>query len=147
MRSATHPSPSARFVSATPARRRILRRWQRARQAALFCACGEASPVTAGLCKPCYRTRWRDRRYFGGQRDQVLERDCRQCQLCSGTHTLNVHHRRPGQNAADQLLTLCAGCHARIHRLQSIRRWLPSQVVRLWEEVHPGQPVQLQLWD
>jgi hypothetical protein len=27
---------------------------------------------------------------------------------------LNVHHRRPGDHT--QLVTLCAGCHARVHR-------------------------------
>ena len=129
-------------------RRRQLRRWLNARQPSIFCECGGAAPETRiGLCKPCYRGHWRDRRFFGGNRREVLERDRRQCQLCGGDQVLNVHHRLPSQHESEYLLTLCAGCHVRIHRLRAIRRWMPAKVIALWAEVHLGQPVQLQLWD
>ena len=41
-------------------------------------------------------------------------------------------------------MTLCAACHARVHRLSAIRRWLPEDLVDLWQEQHPGVPVQMQ---
>jgi len=44
-------------------------------------------------------------------------------------------HRRPGDHT--QLVTLCAGCHARVHRTLILRRWLPEILVDLWREWHP----------
>ncbi len=44
----------------------------------------------------------------------------------------------------DWLVTLCAGCHARVHRLQSLRYWLPPVILQFWEEQHPEAPRQLQ---
>src|SRR3954463_7701413 len=49
-----------------------------------------------------------------------------------------------GVHAADQLISLCAACHARIHRLGALRQWLPEFAVELWAEQHPEMPVQLQ---
>lgn len=43
------------------------------------------------------------------------------------------------------MITLCARCHARVHRLQAIRYWLPPLLLTLWEEQHPNLPLQLQL--
>jgi hypothetical protein len=56
---------------------------------------------------------------------------------------LNVHHRRPGDHT--QLVTLCAGCHARVHRTQILGRWLPEILIALWREWHPDSVEQLQL--
>jgi hypothetical protein len=56
---------------------------------------------------------------------------------------LNVHHRRPGDHT--QLVTLCAGCHARVHRSRILGRWLPEILVVLWREWHPDAVEQLQL--
>jgi len=42
------------------------------------------------------------------------------------------------------LITVCAGCHARLHRLAALRVWIPDGLVVLWTEQHPGVPVQLQ---
>jgi hypothetical protein len=42
-------------------------------------------------------------------------------------------------------VTLCAGCHARVHRSRILRRWLPEILVALWREWHPGSVEQLQL--
>jgi hypothetical protein len=43
------------------------------------------------------------------------------------------------------MITLCASCHATVHRSQSIRRWLPEALLVLWVEQHPERPQQLQL--
>ena len=59
---------------------------------------------------------------------------------------LHVHHRKPpGLNDRDWLITVCAGCHAQLHRLAAVRIWIPELLVTLWSEQHPGAPVQLQL--
>lgn len=45
-------------------------------------------------------------------------------------------------------MCLCAACHARIHRLRAMRKWLTTRLVPLWAELHPDTPVQLQLaWE
>jgi len=56
---------------------------------------------------------------------------------------LNVHHRHPGDHA--QLVTLCAGCHARVHRTRILRRWLLEILVDLLREWHPDAVEQLRL--
>ena len=81
--------------------------------------------------------------FFGGNRDSALERDGRACRGCNARQYLNVHHRRPGDHT--QLMTLCAGCHARVHRSRILRRWLPEILVVLWREWHPDAVEQLQL--
>jgi hypothetical protein len=40
---------------------------------------------------------------------------------------------------------LCIRCHVRIHRLSALRYWFSEMLVRLWRELHPNDPVQLQL--
>jgi hypothetical protein len=42
-------------------------------------------------------------------------------------------------------VTLCAGCHARVHRTRILGRWLPQILVELWREWHPDAAEQLQL--
>jgi len=42
-------------------------------------------------------------------------------------------------------VTLCAGCHARVHRTRILRHWLPEILVALWREWHPDAVEQLQL--
>lgn len=74
----------------------------------------------------------------------MLERDGHQCRICGSAQRIAVHHRRRGVDAADHLITLCAGCHARVHKLLAVRRWLPEALVVLWAEQHPESPVQLQ---
>jgi hypothetical protein len=91
----------------------------------------------------CYRRGRYSLRFFGGNRDSALERDGRACRGCRARHYLNVHHRQPGDHA--RLVTLCAGCHARVHRSRILRCWLPEILVALWREWHPGSAEQLQL--
>jgi hypothetical protein len=42
-------------------------------------------------------------------------------------------------------VTLCAGCHARVHRTRILGRWLPEILVVLWREWHPDAVEQLRL--
>jgi hypothetical protein len=114
------------------------------RQRALFCPCGGLPPLTAGLCKSCY---WRSRhsaRYFGGRREEVLQRDGYRCRACGRDEWVGIHHRKPGNNHPSLLITVCAACHARVHRMLSIWKWIPALLVELWVEQHPGSPVQMQ---
>jgi hypothetical protein len=113
-------------------------------QRTLFCPCGDL-PAIAGFCCRCYGHRARSRRRFAGNRETVLDRDGRRCQACGGREWLAVHHRQPGCHDLDRLITVCAACHARMHRLSAVRRWIPEALAPLWAEQHPGSPLQLQL--
>jgi hypothetical protein len=42
-----------------------------------------------------------------------------------------VHHRHPGIHHRRRLITLCAACHARIHRLGALRHWVEPALVPL----------------
>jgi len=117
----------------------------RAPQRSLFCSCGRDFPFTAGLCRSCYRSAAHSRARFDGLREEILERGGRLCRACGSAHRLHVHHRQPGINQRELLITVCAGCHARLHRLAALRVWIPELLVALWIEQHPGVPVQLQL--
>jgi hypothetical protein len=94
-------------------------------------------------CMSCYRRRRYSACFFGGNRESALERDGRACRGCQAQHYLNVHHRHPGDHT--QLVTLCAGCHARVHRTRILGRWLPEILVDLWREWHPHAVEQLRL--
>ena len=52
-------------------------------------------------------------------RNAVLERDGWRCQWCGRMENLQVHHilqrSRLGDDAAENLVTLCAECHHRVH--------------------------------
>ena len=110
----------------------------------LLCPCGRNFAWVGGLCRSCYRAAVHSRRFFGGLRDEILERDGRLCRACGSARRLHVHHRKPGINDRELLITVCAGCHARIHRLAALRVWIPDLLVTLWIEQHPRVPVQLQ---
>lgn len=70
-----------------------------------------------------YLKEWRDKRYFGGQRKVVLERDGHKCVRCGTTKNINVHHKDfkgryykgKVNNSLDNLETLCVGCHMYRH--------------------------------
>ena len=115
----------------------------RGTQRSLFCSCGQATPAVAELCMSCYRRRRYSVHFFGGNRESALERDGRACRGCQSQHYLNVHHRQPGDHT--QLVTLCAGCHARVHRTRILRHCLPEILVDLWREWHPDTIEQLRL--
>jgi 5-methylcytosine-specific restriction endonuclease McrA len=50
---------------------------------------------------------------------RVLERDGWRCQVCGSMQHLQVHHLKfrsqSGSDTEQNLITLCAVCHARIH--------------------------------
>jgi 5-methylcytosine-specific restriction endonuclease McrA len=50
---------------------------------------------------------------------QVLNRDAWRCPFCGRIHQLEVHHLkfrgRSGDDVEQNLITLCAECHAREH--------------------------------
>ncbi|MFL6440214.1 MAG: HNH endonuclease [Terriglobales bacterium] len=54
-------------------------------------------------------------------RDRVLHRDSWRCQICGSMLNLQVHHQvfrsHGGQDCDDNLITLCAACHGRLHGL------------------------------
>ena len=113
-------------------------------QLPLCCPCGSPALYRRGLCESCYNRQRRDRSRFAGKRERILERDHRTCRVCRAPEPLVVHHRRPS-NRPSALITLCRGCHARLHRLRTIDRWVPAVLEELWAEQHPGSPRQLQL--
>ena len=53
-------------------------------------------------------------------RQQVLRRDGWRCQSCGALSNLEVHHRefrsQSGEDAEENLITLCNACHALAHR-------------------------------
>ena len=52
-------------------------------------------------------------------RQQVLRRDGWRCQACGMMSNLEVHHKQfrshSGHDSEENLITLCAACHAVIH--------------------------------
>jgi hypothetical protein len=99
---------------------------------------------TLGCCRSCYDRQYRSLRLFGGLRDRILKRDRFRCRGCGARSRLVVHHR-DRRNEEELLLTLCIGCHMRVHHSYGMRHWLPGRLLGLWREWHEGDPVQLQL--
>jgi 5-methylcytosine-specific restriction endonuclease McrA len=52
-------------------------------------------------------------------RQQILRRDGWRCKSCGTMSNLEVHHREfrshSGADSEENLITLCAACHARVH--------------------------------
>ena len=114
-------------------------------QLSFLCPCGKRIAMRAlGCCRSCYDRRHHSLRFFGGLRERVMERDRFRCRGCGKRSALVVHHR-DRCNRADVLVTLCIRCHVRIHRSLGLRYWFSEILVRLWRELHPNHPVQLQL--
>ena len=109
-----------------------------------ICSCGTGPVEKAGMCLPCYRQRWHSLRRFGGHREEVLACDGHRCRVCVGDADLVVHHRALVQDI-DWMITLCAGCHARVHRSLVLTHWVPELLLALWVEAHQDRPEQLQL--
>jgi hypothetical protein len=116
------------------------------RQASLLCGCGAPEFDSAGFCTKCQRRRRLNVENFGGQRERVMRRDDWQCRVCGERDMVQllVHHRRPGLNDDNWLITLCRACHVRVHHT-----WRPSWAFltfdlmrRLWKELHRGLPEQ-----
>lgn len=115
-------------------------------QLSFLCSCGK-KPIelkTLGCCRSCYDRRYRSLRFFGGLRERILKRDRFVCRACGARSPLVVHHR-DRRNEAKLLVTLCAGCHMRLHHSYGFRHWLSGTLLKLWRELHQCDPVQLQL--
>ena len=56
---------------------------------------------------------------YGTLRQQVLGRDGWRCQLCGAMANIEVHHKQfrshAGQDSEENLITVCASCHAEVH--------------------------------
>lgn len=103
----------------------------------------QTSP-SAGSCNSCNWAKSHDKQRFGGNREAVLQRDGYQCRTCGASGHLIVHHRRPGFNYGDLLITLCRSCHAQVHGLQAIRHYVSGLLLELWVEQHPANWKQFQ---
>lgn len=114
---------------------------KKAVQRALCCPCGRSEILALGLCSTCYTLKRQDEEYFGGLREQVLERDEYRCRVCGASgrdkRSIIVHHRVPGVSRLDLMISLCPGCHAIIHRLQAALEQMPPLLLVLWREQHP----------
>lgn len=72
----------------------------------------------------------------------VVTRD-KVCRACGGAGEV-VHHRIHGRNDPEALVYLCRPCHAIIHHLRFLRRFLPEPLWSLWSEANEDIPQQLQ---
>ena len=112
-------------------------------QQSLCCPCGNDKILALGVCATCYTLRRQDVEYFGGHREEVLERDGYRCRVpgCTtlkrGKRSVAVHHRRPGIDDPKWMITLCLACHAKVTRTLFLRRWWPKLLIVLWREQHP----------
>jgi len=71
-----------------------------------------------------YTTKAKDNYNFSGNRAVAMERDKHTCQHCGCQNDLHVHHidgngvttpKESRNNALDNLITLCRGCHTKEH--------------------------------
>jgi 5-methylcytosine-specific restriction endonuclease McrA len=116
---------------------------QRLPQRFLFClGCASPEVCARGLCRSCYDAAYHDGNYFAGVKANVLARDGHCCRGC-GAATNVVHHRRPGCDQEEWLVTLCPACHATVERLERPNRYLPPFLLTLWREQHPEAEEQL----
>lgn len=94
-----------------------------------------------GLCATCYTLKRHDQEYFGGLREQVLERDEYRCRVCEAPgrdkRSITVHHRVPGKSVLNLMISLCPGCHAKVHRTKAVLSQMPPLLLVLWREHHP----------
>ena len=67
--------------------------------------------------RPSRRLNWE---LYDQLRNQVLRRDGWRCQSCGAMFTLEIHHTKfrshSGDDSEQNLITLCASCHAGVHR-------------------------------
>jgi hypothetical protein len=110
-------------------------------QRALCCPCGRTDMLAHGLCATCYTLKRQDEEYFGGLREKVLERDGYACRVCGASghdkRSIIVHHRVPGKSLLHLMISLCPGCHAKVHRTKMVLTELPPLLLVLWREQHP----------
>lgn len=110
-------------------------------QSAMCCPCGREKILANGLCASCYNLKRQDAEYFGGLREAVLERDGNRCRVCDAPggrkREMIVHHRVPGKSVLALMISLCPGCHAKVHRTKAVLTAWPPLLLVLWREQHP----------
>ena len=93
------------------------------------------------MCSVCYALKRKDDEYFGGLREAVLQRDGYRCRVCDrpgrNKRSITVHHRVPGKSVLNLMISLCPGCHARVHRTIAVLVEMPPLLLELWREQHP----------
>lgn len=114
---------------------------KRRAQRSMHCGCGRQRMRANGMCATCYTLRRRDEEHFGGLREAVLERDGHCCRVCGASgrnkRSIIVHHRKPGRSLLHLMISLCPGCHAKVHRTKAVRSFMPPLLLELWREQHP----------
>ena len=122
---------------------------KRLAQRVMHCPCGNAKVLALGMCATCYTLKRQDDEYFGGLREAVLERDGYRCRVCDASgrdkRSIIVHHRVPGKSVLKLMLSLCPGCHAKVHRTKAALSAMPPLLLELWREQHPAGHEQAQL--
>ena len=107
----------------------------------MFCPCGRERVLALGICAICYTLKRQDEELFDGLRKLVLERDGYACRVCGASgrrkHSIAVHHRIPGGSVLHLMISLCLGCHARVHRTKAVLSEMPPLLLQLWREQHP----------
>ncbi len=114
---------------------------KRGTQRVMHCRCGRERVLANGMCATCYTLRRQDAAYFGGLREIVLERDGYSCRVCGASgrskRSIIVHHRKPGRSVLQLMISLCPGCHAKVHRTRAVLSEMPPVLLELWREQHP----------
>ena len=115
---------------------------KRGSQGVLYGRCGRDKIIANGHCATCYTLKRQDEAYFGGLREAVLERDGYTCRGCGASgrdkRSITVHHRGSGQSVLNLMISLCPGCHAKVHRTKAVLTHMPALVLELWREQHPN---------
>ncbi len=115
---------------------------KRAVQRAMHCRCGHLKILAHGLCPTCYTLKRQDEEYFGGLREAVLERGSYRCRVCDASgrdkRSITVHHRVPGKSVLNLMISLCPGCHAKVHRTKAVMSEMAPLLLKLWREQHPN---------
>ena len=114
---------------------------KRKAQRSMHCGCGRQRMLANGMCATCYTLRRQDEAHFGGLREVVLDRDGHCCRVCRASGrdkwSITVHHRKPGRSLLHLMISLCPGCHAKVHRTKVVRSVMPPLLLDLWREQHP----------
>jgi 5-methylcytosine-specific restriction endonuclease McrA len=107
----------------------------------MHCACENPRLLAVGRCATCYTLKRQDEEYFGGLREAVLERDGYCCRVCGASgrdkRSITVHHRVTGRSVLHLMISLCPGCHAKVHRTKMVLTEMPPLLLELWREHHP----------
>jgi hypothetical protein len=115
------------------------------KQETLWCSCGSLIVNRHGRCATCDRRRRLSVEDFDGLREAALKRDGYRCRSCASLDDVLVHHRRTGVNVLRWLITLCRGCHSRVHATRRPSYGFPALLLQLWREVQPNMTEQRRL--